>query len=546
MELKAMEGQIIADRFRLQKMVGKGGYGAVFKATQLSVGRTCAVKILLPGRCDDEAVEKRFRAEGRTTSRLTHPHSLVLYDFGVDDATGFLFLATEFLDGHTLDRLLKLESTLEVGRTVSILRQIGASLADAHGHGLVHRDIKPKNIMLVHRAGQRDFVKVIDFGIAKTLHADLGEEGGLTRTGMMLGTPQYMAPEQLLASSVDGRTDQYALAVVGYRMLTGRNPFRAGAAMETAMRHINDRPMPLRAYRPDLEVNADFEDAFLKALQKSPEHRFDRITEFINAIIEACEGVDLQKTAEESTCQTVAMEAENIDGEQARRDDGNSRGRPPASTIDARARADIRETESAARSELTSYSIHKLWVVATSSLLLFGAIVGAIVVASSPTAVPEEEALYVAEEAAAQAEEPPAEPVDSAVGDEANTVSAKLAFAVDEGMMTAGRAAELARSDADARAERLRAPAGVEGGGEADSDGGASAGPARLTVTLIPWGTLYVDGEPKSNQTRQSVTLSPGEYELTLRQQGKVRARRLVDVNSGESKMVVLEADFTH
>lgn len=286
MRLDDLNGRVIAGRFELKEMIGKGGYGAVFEARQLSVDRRCAVKVLLPGRADDHCVEERFRAEARATSRLTHPHTLVLYDFGVDEETGFLFLVTEFLDGQTLDELLDLEQTLAPHRAVRILEQIAHSLQDAHAQDLIHRDVKPKNIMLVERAGQRDFVKVIDFGIAKAL-TGAGEDEGLTQTGTLVGTPQYMAPEQLLGAEVDARSDQYALAVVGYRMLTGRNPFAAATPMETALRHINERALPLRTYCPELRVGQDFEDALLKALEKAPRHRYGSTVEMVEALRDA-------------------------------------------------------------------------------------------------------------------------------------------------------------------------------------------------------------------------------------------------------------------
>ena len=584
MRMRELEGRVIAERFRLEKMVGKGGYGAVFEATQLSVGRRCAVKVLLPHRSDDEAVEKRFRAEARSTSRLTHPNSLVLYDFGVDEATGFLFLATEFLDGHTLHRVLKLESHLSVKRSVSILTQVGASLADAHEHGLVHRDIKPKNIMLVHRAGQRDFVKVIDFGIAKALSPNRGEDADLTRTGMILGTPQYMAPEQLLAGSVDGRTDQYALAVVGYRMLTGRNPFRAGAPMETAMRHINDRPLPLRTYRPELEVPAEFEDAFLTALQKSPEHRFDDITEFVEALLKAVETVAdddegededdadqaFSKSSRRFTEKTLAIAAEHVDA--VGRDGGLSAaedmGTMDSGLISPVNEAPVGGTRSTGAmtaevgghiSQISAAPVTRqrparqdfptgqndaddegrdilpwLVVAAVASCFFFSGVVIALVVTADKG---DSQVDAMAAEEQDEATEPRS--TDEEDREQGQAEVKALASAIGEVDGRTSRAFRRAHGEADERARELEASQRAAADNERDT-----ISPATVTVTLIPWGTLYVDDAAQTDQTRQSVELSPGEYELTLRQQGEVRARRLVDVQPGESKMVVLEADF--
>ena len=319
MRLDRLQGKVIDERFRLRKMVGKGGYGAVFEAEQLSVGRRCAVKVLLPARADDEKVEKRFRAEARVTSRLTHPNSVVLYDFGVDEAMGYLFLATEYIDGVTLHEVLDGEGPLEVERCLGIVEQIAASLGDAHEMGLVHRDVKPKNIMLVERGSRAEFVKVIDFGIAKALNMT----SDLTATGTLIGTPQYMSPEQLMGLGLDGRSDQYALAVMIYKMLSGRNPFLAASTMDTAMNHVHQRPMPLRSYSPGLDVGRDFEDVLLQALEKSPEHRFATMEVFVRALENARRedlrgvGRGVYSSAEAMDALPTLEVAEELDGDES-------------------------------------------------------------------------------------------------------------------------------------------------------------------------------------------------------------------------------------
>ncbi len=619
MRLEELEGDVLAERFRLEQMIGQGGYGAVFEATQLSVGRRCAVKIMLPARSTNEAVEKRFRAEARATSRLTHPNSLVLYDFGVDEKTGFLFLATEFLDGCTLHEVLEREKTLEIKRAVSIMKQTAASLQDAHSLGLVHRDIKPKNIMLIERAGKEDFVKVIDFGIAKALRGQLSRETDLTRTGMMIGTPQYMAPEQILGRELDGRVDQYVLAVVGYRMLTGRNPFRAGAPMETAMRHVNDRVLPLRTYRPELEVTAEFEDAFLRALEKSPEYRFARVIDFVEALEDTLgecgrgaqgrperqQGSDRQggsggECAEEDTAETAAFAlsgmghpTEKLGAVLKARAGGKGKGAKTLFDSDEEERETVMygkgeeakavgaqgpgqsaqalfkeestmpmpldegRQRSASREQLSTEQLVDrqslrersgqggvpIWAVllVSMSLIIFSAAVVIVLISSGE---PSSQTPSDRDESGAVQE--PAQEIDEEVAqqtdEEEPQASAVIEQSVLRGKQRVDGAVTEGREEAAQLEEQLEKKA-------AQARAAADSRPARprqgtVTVTLIPWGTLYVDGREISDRTRQEVTLAEGRHELTLRQRGEVRARQVVDVRGGHSKMVVLEAEF--
>ncbi|WP_168210340.1 serine/threonine-protein kinase [Persicimonas caeni] len=282
--MEELQGKTLCGRFRLDKRLGQGGYGAVFEATQLSVGRKCAVKVLFPHLCEDEATVTRFRTEAKTTSRLTHPNSVILYDFGRDEELGLLFLAMELLDGTDLRSLIREQGTLGVERTVHIIEQAAQSLQEAHAIGLVHRDIKPHNIMIIERGGDSSFVKVIDFGIAKVVRAGILTVSEMTRTGTVIGTPKYMAPEQIRDRGIDGRTDMYGLAISAYQMLTGRTPFEEGTAMEIAGRQIAERPEPVRNFHPGLPIGDEFEQVLLKALAKDPNDRFDSVAEFAEAL----------------------------------------------------------------------------------------------------------------------------------------------------------------------------------------------------------------------------------------------------------------------
>ena len=285
LEFDQFEGKEIAGRFLLGPLLGKGGYGAVFEAEQVSMKRRCAVKLLHQQLLEDRNIVERFRAEAIATSKLSHPNTVVIYDFGVDEASGLLFLAMEFLEGVSLNEVISRQGPLPVDVVLHLVDQIAASLGDAHQRGIIHRDIKPHNIMVVPRPNDPYAVKVIDFGIAKILEeTTLSTMDKLTRTGVMVGTPHYMAPEQIRDEEVDGRTDLYALGMCVYKMLTGRVPFSGGTAVDVACRQLTDVPGSLRSYAPALPVNEAFEQALLQAVSKEKQTRYASATVFARAL----------------------------------------------------------------------------------------------------------------------------------------------------------------------------------------------------------------------------------------------------------------------
>jgi len=234
-------GTTIADKYRIDRLLGAGGMGAVYVATQLAVNRPVAVKVLrqIAGVSETQLVE-RFKREALATSKLRHPNTVSVIDFG-QTAHGMLYLVLELLQGVTLTRLIRGEGPLAPERVAAIGKQIAKSLAEAHALGIVHRDLKPDNVFVCDYHGDRDFTKVMDFGIARLLTTDVS----MTRTGMMIGTPRYMAPEQALAKKVSPVADLYALGVILYEMLTGAPPFSADSSMGLALAHINEPPPPL-------------------------------------------------------------------------------------------------------------------------------------------------------------------------------------------------------------------------------------------------------------------------------------------------------------
>ena len=289
MSLEHLEGvELQGGRYVLAELLGQGGYGAVFRARQPDLGRDVAVKILLPRGQEVERFIERFRREARATARLRHQHAIEVYDFARDDERELLYIVMEYLDGVSLDELIRSRGVLDVHTTVAIISQIASCLAEAHGHGIVHRDMKPHNIMLVSRASAEFFVKVIDFGIAKILEADaalLGGGGELTQTATMIGTPHYMAPEQISRDGViDSRTDQYALAMCVYKMLLGHSPYAGQDTWEIISEHMKGPPQPLRDYDASLVVSDDFERVLRKALRKDKEQRYPDVMSFARAL----------------------------------------------------------------------------------------------------------------------------------------------------------------------------------------------------------------------------------------------------------------------
>ena len=262
-------GREIAGRFRILAKIGEGGMGAVYRAEQISLKRTVALKLLRPEVAASPLLVRRFNAEAEAVAKLSHPNTVGIYDFG-QDTDGTLFISMELIAGASLRSVVHAEAPLGIGRSLAILSQICASLIDAHAHGLVHRDLKPDNVMLQERGRQRDIARVLDFGIAKLRDDSRQSQLAMTQAGDMLGTPQYMAPEQIKGEAIDGRTDIYALGCILYEMVTARLPFEGPTVMSLLSKHLLDAPMPPSQRRPDLGIPKAIDDLVLSAMAKLP------------------------------------------------------------------------------------------------------------------------------------------------------------------------------------------------------------------------------------------------------------------------------------
>ena len=242
-----MLGKLLAGRFLLTEKLGQGGMGAVYKALQTKIDRTCAIKLLPPFIADTESAAARFKREAKLASRIDNPHAVTIYDFG-EAEEGVLYLAMEYIIGKSLSRLIEQESPFEVNRAVRITLQIASALSAAHKLGIVHRDLKPDNIMLTRKEDDYDYVKVLDFGIAKTM-SDIGADN-LTETGFVMGTPVYMSPEQVAGEKLDSRSDIYSLALIVYEMLSGQIPFQGDNLQAIMIRRLTRDPIRLRKAAP--------------------------------------------------------------------------------------------------------------------------------------------------------------------------------------------------------------------------------------------------------------------------------------------------------
>ena len=284
-EADPLLGAVIANKYRVVNLLGEGGMGAVYLAEQ-KLGnsvRKVALKTLHKELSGDPKIQARFEREVGTVAELEHPNTIQVYDFGKTDS-GQLYIVMEYIQGSNVADLLEKGGAMPPARVEAILRQVCGSLEEAHAHGIVHRDLKPENIVLTERAGTKDFVKVLDFGIAKRQSENDPNEAKLTQQGMVLGTPPYMSPEQFTGAVIDARSDIYSLGVMAYEMLSGQLPFRANTAWEWATQHMQAQPIPLETQPHGRAVPAVFSAAISRAMSKSPNDRFATVKEFADAM----------------------------------------------------------------------------------------------------------------------------------------------------------------------------------------------------------------------------------------------------------------------
>ncbi len=271
-------GQVLDGRYRILERIAEGAMGIVYLAERTKLRRRVAVKFLRASFAVDDRFRSRFEREARAMSRLSHPHCVSVIDFGlVDDGP---YIVMDRVIGTDLQALLE-HGPLPAVRAVHIARQMLAGLAHAHGQGIIHRDIKPGNVMLTEATGTGDHVRLLDFGLAKLREPGSGD---VSAASVVVGTPSYMSPEQSMGEKVDARTDIYSTGVVLYELLTGIKPFTADETYETLRRHREEAPPPMKKVAPEITIPAGLEEVVRKALAKDRDERYQTPIEFADAL----------------------------------------------------------------------------------------------------------------------------------------------------------------------------------------------------------------------------------------------------------------------
>ncbi len=294
-------GKLFAGRFQIDGIIGKGGMGSVYRARQMPVGRAVALKVLAGDVPRESEMAKRFVREMKLTSRIEHPNTVQVFDFGQSD-TGELYLAMELLEGKTLTKVIS-AGAIDARRIVTIGAQIAAALSAAHTENIVHRDLKPDNIIVLDRYEKKDWVKVLDFGIAK-FHGGDEDSSSLTGTGVLVGTPKFMSPEQATpGSKLDHRSDLYSLGAVLYTMSAGRVPFAGKSAFEILEQHLDKDPEPLSKVVPG-RIPPALEELILDLLKKNPNKRPQTAQE----VIARLEAIELPEVAVDAATQPIPVQ----------------------------------------------------------------------------------------------------------------------------------------------------------------------------------------------------------------------------------------------
>ena len=288
-------GKTVDRRYRISEVIGQGGMGIVYRAEHQMLQREVALKVVRRDVVQDETAVKRFLTEARAIAALKNAHTVTIYDSGVTE-DGALYYTMELLTGQPLSRLLRREGAVGCRRAADLIGQVCESLAEAHAMGILHRDIKPDNIFLVREKG-KEFAKLVDFGIAKVLGDS--SDGPMTRTGMLVGTPRYLSPEQVGGEPVGPTTDLYALAVVLYELLTGTPPFSGETPAQIMMMHAQETPEPILERNPGAKIPGALDKFIRSALEKDPRKRFQTAHEFRQALTAAVvdAGTDLAEVA---------------------------------------------------------------------------------------------------------------------------------------------------------------------------------------------------------------------------------------------------------
>lgn len=268
-------GKTIDGKYLIESMLGEGGMAVVYKSHHTMMERQVVIKVMQGWLLSNKKSIERFQRECKVTAKLNHPNIVTVYDVG--DINGKApYLVMEYIQGESLADKIHRQGALSFETTADIIIQLCSGLSEAHSAGIIHRDLKPDNVLLQNKSDRPDWVKIVDFGISHLVH---GQAQRLTKTGRMVGTPEYIAPEQLKDKPMDMRTDLYALGIMMYEMLTGTVPFGGESAEAILMKHLLEMPQPMSVHKPEFTDGTPFDEIILKLLQKEPDHRYQTAAE---------------------------------------------------------------------------------------------------------------------------------------------------------------------------------------------------------------------------------------------------------------------------
>jgi hypothetical protein len=390
-------GHVLADRYELGPVLGQGGMARVHQGLDRQLGRQVAIKVLAPPFDRDREFVERFRREARAAAGLSHPNIVAVFDSGSDDGTHFI--VTELVEGETLADRLRRDGPMPPADAVAVAVDIARALVAAHTRGLIHRDIKPGNVMLLPDGR----VKVVDFGIARAAGSDT-----LTNTGVVLGSTAYLSPEQAGGQPVDERADLYSLGCVLYEMLTGQVPFRADTPIATMYRHVNEDAPPPSTIAP---VQPELEDVVLRCLEKDPKRRFPSAAELEDALLAVplAQGGDTMRLETAGAAETQPVATVDAVGEVVDADGARTEPVPAAAGGGGGGLRSRRTEPSHARPRPTPRN-HRPWFVAALVVALLGALTWVLIAATSDPLRPKAAARDAAQETAQDAL-PPDTPV---------------------------------------------------------------------------------------------------------------------------------------
>jgi serine/threonine-protein kinase len=299
-------GTVLDGRYRIERLLGQGGMGVVYRAHHLAMDRPVAVKVLRGNLASDPIAARRFALEAKTTTKVDSPHAVKVFDFGIT-AEGEYFMVMEYLDGRTAQRELDVDGPMEMRRALHVIRQALAGLAAAHAVGVIHRDVKPENLLLMRQGGDPDACKVLDFGVAKLMVQAADPKTALTREGMVFGTPEFMSPEQACGLPLDARSDLYSLIATLFTLLTGEPLFPGSSAVEVLSKHVTAAP-PRLVERHGLHHLHALDQVMQRALAKKPDDRYRDAAELARVLAFLAPAGEPSSLAGSPTMSTPALQ----------------------------------------------------------------------------------------------------------------------------------------------------------------------------------------------------------------------------------------------